>query len=341
MYFLYLLKIDDIKSIDSHNMYEVYDRWPQISRENFSANFSKIDIKNIDHIVFAGMGGSGTIGDVFASILSKTDIHVSVVKGYLLPKTVDSNTLVVTTSISGNTLETITILKNVEKLNAKFVALFSGGVMEKFCVDKKIEYYKIKEVHSPRASFVGFLYSALNILEQIIPVKKADINKSIESLFNMQKLISSKNLNKTNEALQIAQWIKEIPIVYYPWGLQSAAIRFKNSMQENAKMHVMTEDVIEACHNGIVAWDKLKNVQPILIQGKDDYTKTKERWKIVKELFHEKDIQYKEIFSQEGSILNKLVCLIYLLDYASIYNAIISKTDPTPIESIDFIKKRL
>ena len=322
-------------------MSEVYDRWPQIARENFSANFSKVDITNIDHVVFAGMGGSGTIGDLFASILSKTDIHVSVIKGYLLPKTVDSNTLVVTTSISGNTSETISILKNVEKVDAKFVALSSGGIMEKFCMDKKIKYYKIKEEHSPRASFVGFLYSALNILEQIVPVKKTDISKSIESLFDIQKLISSKNLNKTNEALQIAEWIKEIPMVYYPWGLQSAAIRFKNSMQENAKMHVMTEDVIEACHNGIVAWDKPKNILPILIQGKDDYVKTKERWKIVKEFFSEKGIPYKEIFTQEGSILNKLVCLIYVLDYASIYTAIISKIDPSPVNSIDFIKKRL
>ena len=322
-------------------MSEVYDGWPQIARKNFSVNFSKVDIKNIDHVVFAGMGGSGTIGDVFASILSKTDIHVSVVKGYLLPKTVDDSTLVVTTSISGNTLETISILKNVEKMNAKFVALSSGGTMEKFCMDKKIKYYKIEEEHSPRASFVGFLYSALNILEQILPVKKIDVSESIESLFDIQKSICSKNLNETNEALQIAEWIKEIPMVYYPSGLQSAAIRFKNSMQENAKVHVITEDVIEACHNGIVAWDKPKNVQPILIQGKDDYVKTKERWEIIKELFRENGIQYKEIFSQEGSILNKLVCLIYLLDYASIYNAIISKTDPTPIKSIDFIKKRL
>ena len=322
-------------------MCEVYDRWPQIASDNFSTNFSKVDIKNIDHIVFAGMGGSGTIGDVFASILSKTDIHVSVVKGYLLPKTVDDNTLVVSTSISGNTLETISILKNVEKSNAEFVALSSGGIMEKYCKDKKIKYYKIKQEHSPRASFVAFLYSTLNILEQIVPVKKTDVSKSIQSLFNVQKLISSKNLNKTNEALLIAEWIKEIPLVYYPWGLQSAAIRFKNSMQENAKMHIITEDVIEASHNGIVAWDKPKNIQPILIQGKDDYVKTKERWKIVKELFSEKGIPYKEIFSQQGNILNKLVGLIYLLDYTSIYNAIISKTDPSPIKSIDFIKKRL
>ena len=336
-----MLKIDDIKSIDSDKMSNVYDKWPQIASDSFSKKHSKVEMKNIDHIVFAGMGGSGTIGDVFSSILSKTNIHVSVVKGYLLPKTVDKNTLVVSTSISGNTLESITILKNVEKLDAKFVALFSGGMMEKFCKNKNIKSYKIKEAHSPRASFVGFLYSALNILEEIVPVKKMDVNESIKSLFNIQKIISSENLNETNEALQIAEWIKEIPIVYYPWGLQSAAIRFKNSMQENAKMHVMTEDVIEACHNGIVAWDKPKNVQPILIQGKDDYEKTKERWKIIKELFRDKDVQYKEIFSQEGSILNKLICMIYLLDYVSIYNAIISKTNPTPVKSIDFVKKRL
>ena len=322
-------------------MSDIYDRWPQIANDSFSKSFSKVDVKNIDHIVFAGMGGSGTVGDVFSSILSKTDIHVSVVKGYLLPKTVDNNTLVVSTSISGNTSETMTILKNVEKSDAKFVALFSGGMMEKFCKNKNIKSYKIKEAHSPRASFVGFLYSALNILEEIVPVKKMDVNESIKSLFNIQKIISSENLNETNEALQIAEWIKEIPIIYYPWGLQSAAIRFKNSMQENAKMHVMTEDVIEASHNGIVAWNKPKNIQPILIQGKDDYVKTKERWKIIKEFFSEKGIPYKEIFSQEGGVLNKLVCLIYLLDYASIYNAIISKTDPTPINSIDFIKKRL
>ena len=265
-------------------MSEVYDRWPQIANDSFSTNFSKIDIKNIDHVVFAGMGGSGTIGDVFSSILSETDMHVSVVKGYLLPKTVDNNTLVVTTSISGNTLETISVLKNAEKVNAEFVALSSGGIMEKFCADKEIKHYKIRQEHSPRASFVGFLYSALNILEQIIPVKKANIIQSIESLSTVQKSISLANLDKTNEALQIAEWIKEIPLVY---------------------------------------------------------VKTKERWKIVKEVFHEKNISYKEIFSQEGTILNKLVCLIYVLDYASIYNAVISKTDPTPIKSIDFIKERL
>ena len=322
-------------------MYEIYDKWPDIAKESYKNLLPKIDLKNIDHVVFAGMGGSGAIGDVFASILSKKDIHVTVVKGYLLPKTVNENTLVACTSISGNTDETLTVLQNSNKSDAKFVGLSSGGLMEDYCEKNSVDYYKIEKEHSPRASFIGFLYSTLNILEPIIPISKNEIGESIISLSHTKKEIDSNNLNERNSSLELASWIKSIPIIYYPWGLQSAAIRFKNSMQENAKKHVLFEDVIEACHNGIVSWETPSNIQPILLQGKDDHVKTQDRWNIMKEFFQERQIGYKEIFSVDGNILTKLVCLIYLLDMTSIYNAVISKIDPSPVNSIDFVKKRL
>ena len=336
-----LLTIENLKDIDSQSMYEIYDKWSDRAKESYKNLLPKIDLKNIDHVVFAGMGGSGAIGDVFASILSKKDIHVTVVKGYLLPKTVNENTLVVCTSISGNTDETLTVLQNSKKSDAKFVGLSSGGLMEDYCEKNSVDYYKIEKEHSPRASFIGFLYSALNILEPIIPISKNEIGESIISLSHTKKEIDSNNLNERNSSLELASWIKSIPIIYYPWGLQSAAIRFKNSMQENAKKHVLFEDIIEACHNGIVSWETPSNIQPILLQGKDDHVKTQDRWNIMKEFFQERQIGYKEIFSVDGSILTKLVCLIYLLDMASIYNAVISKIDPSPVNSIDFVKKRL
>ena len=120
----------ELERIDSEKMYEVYDKWPQTAKESYEMNLEKFNVKDVDHIVFAGMGGSGTIGDVMSSLLSKDDIHVSIVKGYLLPKTVDSNTLVVLTSISGNTDETLTVLKNNLKSNAKFIAFSSGGKLQ-------------------------------------------------------------------------------------------------------------------------------------------------------------------------------------------------------------------
>ena len=336
------MQISDIQRYDSKKMYKAYDRWPEISQENyFAKDLPKIQFKNIDHIVFAGVGGSGTIGDVISSILSKNDIHVNVVKGYLLPKTVDSNTLVITTSVSGNSKEALTVLHNAKKSKGKFLAFSSGGEMKKYSIKNKIPYYEIPEVHSPRASFPCYLYSILNALEDVISVKKQDVKESISQLKKTKKKISSDNLTNSNPALSLAKWVSDFPIIYYPWGLHSAAIRFKNSLQENAKIHVFAEDIIESSHNGIVAWEKRSKTKPILLIGKDDYVKTKERWQFVKEFFNLKKIQYKEVHSLNGSILTKLVNLIYLLDYSSIYLAVLSKTDPTPVKPIDFIKSRI
>jgi len=78
-----------------------------------------------------------------------------------------------------------------------------------------------------------------------------------------------------------------------------------------------------------------------MIEGADDHIKTKERWAILRHYFEENNIGYKEIFSIEGGILSKIMCLIYLLDYSTIYYAIQHGTDPSPVKSIDFIKGRL
>ena len=335
------MKISDIRKYDSKKMYEAYEKWPEIAQESYKKDLPKIQFKNVDHIVFAGVGGSGTIGDVMSSILSKTNIHVNVVKGYLLPKTVGPNTLVVTTSVSGNSKESLSILQNAGKSKGKFVAFSSGGNMKKHSAKNDISYIEVPEIHSPRASFSCYLYSMLNVLEDMIPVKKTNVNESISMLTDTKKKISSTNLTSSNPALSLAKWISDIPIIYYPWGLHSAAIRFKNSLHENAKTHAFAEDIIESSHNTIVAWEKRSKIKPILIIGTDDYAKTKERWQVVKEFFELNKTQYKEIRSSNGSILTKLVNLIYLLDYSSIYLAVLSKTDPTPVKAIEFIKSRI
>ena len=321
-------------------MYKVYDNWPEIARESFESKQESVDFHDIDHILFAGMGGSGAIGDLFASILSKSDIHVSLVKGYLLPKTVDKNTLVVATSVSGNTFETLTVLDSAKKLDCSLIAFSSGGKMEQFCKNNQITFRKIPRFHSPRASLINFTYSILNILNSILPIEKNDIIESLNELDIMRDQICSNNLSDSNPAINLASWISGIPIVYYPHGLESTAIRFKSSLQENAKTHAITEDVIEACHNGIVSWERPSVVQPILLQGQDDYIKTKERFEIIKEFFIENNIDFKEVHSVSGNILTKIISLMYMLDYTSIYKAVLSKTDPAPVSSIDYIKKR-
>jgi glucose/mannose-6-phosphate isomerase len=332
--------ISVLKKYDKNNMCRVYDGWPDLADESFQKNYDQVDLKNFKHVVFCGMGGSGTVGDTLAAILSKTNTHVDVVKGYHLPKTVGPNTLAVITSASGNTIETLTVMKMAKKTGCKIIAFSSGGKIEQYCDKNSIDYRKVSILNSPRASFPIFLYTILNVLGQLIPVKKTDVAESISQLRKTQKKINSSNLD-SNPSLELARWIKGTPKIYYPMGLQSVAVRFKNSLQENAKMHAATEDVIEACHNGIVAWEKISNFQPMLIHGKDDYVKTKELWKVIEQYFTSNKIEYRKIHSVKGNIISKIINLIYLLDYTSIYSALLGKVDPTPVKSIDYVKSRL
>lgn len=322
-------------------MYKVYDLWPQIAEESYLSSTPEIDLQKCSHIVFAGMGGSGAIGDIFSAILSKTNTHVTIVKGYHLPRTVNSDSVVIITSISGNTSETLATLEDARGKGARIIAFSDGGRLREICLKNNIIHKNITKYHSPRASFTSFLYSMLHILQPIIPINESDILESIKNLKKISEKIDSNNISIENPAIEISEWISYSPIIYYPWGLQAVAIRYKNSIQENAKMQTLIEDVIESSHNGIVGWDRKSNFQPILLRGQDDYETTKERWEILKEFFRFKNIDYKEIMSQEGNILTKIICLIYLLDYSSIYLAVKFGIDPTPVNAINFVKDRL
>ena len=335
------MNIQTLDKIDKQKMYKVYDKWPEIAKKSFELQKDTENFENIEHIVFGGMGGSGAIGDRFESILSKTKIHVNVVKGYVLPETVNSNTLVIIVSVSGNTIETISLLKSAKKIGTKIIAFSSGGKIQEYCIKNNIKHILVPKFHSPRATFPSFLYTMLKVLYKTLKIKEDNIRDSIKKLEILQKKINSLNLTESNASLNLAKSIKLIPIIYYPFGLQSASIRFKNSLQENAKMHAACEDVIEASHNGIVSWEKKSDVMPILIRGSEDHIKTKERYEILKEFFIKKKIKYEEIISVEGNILSKLITLIYLLDYATIYKAVIDNIDPSPVNAIDFIKNEL
>lgn len=336
-----MISKENLEKYDPEGMHHAYDAWSDLARDAYNSELQPIDFKNIDHVVFSGMGGSGAIGDLFSSMLSKTDIHTTVVKGYALPKTVDKNTLVVCTSVSGNTDETLSILKKCTELNCKTIGFSSGNTLESICEKNNIEHRQIPITHSPRTSFPSYVFSILKTIRTIVPIREDEISSCLRNLENVKKETCSKNLSNNNPSVNLANWISGIPVIYYPWGLEAAAIRFKNSLQENAKTHATVENIIESGHNGIVSWERDSTMTPILLTGTDDHKKTKDRWNIIREYFEMKNIQYKEISTIDGGILSKIMSMIYVLDYCSIYYAIKLGINPSPIESIDFIKERL
>lgn len=326
---------------DPSGMHRVYDRWPQLAREAYEGHAEPAMDYRFDHLVFAGMGGSGALGDLFYSLLSRSRVHVDVVRGYKLPYTTGPGSLVVATSVSGMTAETLSVLRSAKKTGCRTVGFSSGGPLEAACLADGIPHYRIPAEHSPRASFVSYLYSMLGVLAPVLPAGPREVRESLGQLESLASTISSSSPPGSNPALELASWLSGTPVILYPWGLRAPAVRFKNSLQENAKTHAMTEDVIEHCHNGIVAWESPSDAQPVMIRGADDGPTTRERWKILAEYFDERSVQYRKVDSPRGGLLAKLVGLVYVLDYASVYLALLRRTDPAPVASIDYLKSSL
>ena len=157
--------------------------------------------------------------------------------------------------------------RKAKKLNLSY-ADYEEALSDLLSEVKELE--EAKKLEDRKSEIGDVLFSIINVLNQILPITHSEIDDSLSQLKNISKKINTTNLSNTNTSLQLAYWIKQIPLIYYPAGLHSSAIRFKNSLQENSKSHVIIENVIETCHNGIVSWEKQSNVQPILLQGMDD-----------------------------------------------------------------------
>lgn len=346
-----VLEARELARCDAGSIRSVYDQWPETAaREIGPEGPDPVDLRTCGrtrHFVFAGMGGSGAVGDTMAAVLSGESVHVDVVKGYALPRVASRDTVVVATSVSGNTEETLAVLDEACGRGCLAVGFSGGGRLEKACADRGAEHRRIEVRHSPRASFAAFVYGMLRALAPVLPAGAAKCARgSISAMAELRDSIGSANLDaSSNPALALAEWLSGVPVIYYPAGLQAAAIRFKNSLQENAKMHAMAEDVIESCHNGIVPWGGGRGAaaagRPVILRGRNDHAKTLERWSILEDLFRDRGIDYRAVDSVPGDILSKIANLVYLLDYATIYRAAMSGVDPTPIEAIDYVKRRL
>lgn len=343
-----MLGAEALARCDASGIRAVYDEWPEAAaKEGGPEGPEPVDLQTCGqtrHFVFAGMGGSGAVGDAMAAVLSKAGVHVDVAKGYVLPRVASRDTVVVATSVSGNTEEALAVLDEAGRRGCLAVGFSGGGRMERLCADRGMPHRRIEARHSPRASFAPFLYGMIRALGPVLPEGAAGcVPDSISQMSALRDRIRSSNLDAaSNPALALAEWLSGVPIVYYPAGLRAAAVRFKNSLQENAKMHAMAEDVIEACHNGVVPWwgssEGGAGGRPVMVRGRDDHAKTRQRWGILESMFRDRGIEFRTVDSVGGDILSKVANLVYLLDYATIYRAALSGVDPTPIAAIDYVK---
>ena len=295
----------------------------------------------IHQVYVAGMGGSG-IGADFVSAFIKEECKVPylVGKGYQIPGYIGKNTLSIVSSYSGNTEETLSAFDEMLKRGGKVVVLASGGKLIDRAKELGLDYIQLPGGWpSPRAC-LGF-----SMTQQLFVLRKLNL---ISDTLIQQLEASVELLNKEKEDIQekaralAASLNKKLPIIYTTDRMTPVAIRFRQQVNENAKMLCWHHVVPEMNHNELVGWRRENNeLAVVYFRNEDDYQRNSIRIDINKEIISSYTSSIIELYSKGNTLVERSIYFVHLGDWASVYLAELQGVDAVEIKVIDHLKREL
>jgi glucose/mannose-6-phosphate isomerase len=305
--------------------------------------------RNIDKVVVLGMGGSAIGGDLVRTLVTaEAKIPIIVHRDYGLPAYVDEKTLLIASSYSGNTEETLSGFEPALKTKAKLIAITSGGKLEKLAVGHHIPVFKIEYKAQPRAALGFSFIPTLGILQKLgfISDRSAEVGEAVQVLEKMAARLDEKSPVKSNPAKALAQKLYGcLPVVFGAGIAAEAAHRWKTQLNENGKTWAFYDIFPELNHNTTVGFPLPKEVASkinvVLLRCPTFSSRIKLRYDVTCELLKQSGVAYEFVDGEGQSPLAQMVSLISFGDYVSYYLAILYKVDPSPVKFISYLKERL
>lgn len=303
----------------------------------------------VRQVVVLGMGGSAIGGALAAALVAdECPVPVLCVGGYDLPAYAGPETLVVGSSYSGKTEETLSAFAQAMERNCRLVVIATGGDLAAMAEEKGIPLLRFSPCLAPRAAIGYSLMLLLGILWRagLIRDPGEDLDEAIAVLEDWGWALRPETPTIRNPAKRLAgQLIGRLPVVYGAGFLAPVARRWKGQFNENAKQWAVWEEMPELNHNAVVGFglpnEIRERVSVLMLRSPLDHPRVQARWEITKELLLQEGIAPDEIWGQGKSRLAQMLSLIHFGDYASLYLAMLNGADPTQVEPIDYLKRRL
>jgi len=345
---------NELKKIDKSRMRKLLVDFPQQVEDAVCIGKKSIvpyKASNIKNIVVTGLGGSAIGGDLLRSYLAEElRVPFSVNRHYFLQEFVDRNSLVVVSSYSGNTEETIAAHKDATRRGAKVLCISSNGETELLAGRHRQPIITIPKGYPPRAALGYSFFTVLVALAKmkLIANKDKDIEETVSLLKKRARQYSV--LSKQNTALHLSRKIHgKLPIVYSSADrFDVVNLRWRGQFAENAKVLAFGHVLPEMNHNELVGWSRcsgmkrqMSEMAVIFLRDRADNKRVQIRMDITKGIVSEFADSVAEIYSEGWSLLARIFSLIYLGDWTSYYLAILNSVDPTPVKVIDYLKSEL
>jgi glucose/mannose-6-phosphate isomerase len=299
-------------------------------------------------VVVCGMGGSAIGGDMVRGFLGdrlRVPLHVN--RSHTVPRGLVPEGFFVFSSYSGNTEETLSAYRGVRASGRPSVAITSGGELSRLCKADGVPVCEIPGGMPPRAAIA---YSFFPLLGIVAALGLADVNE--EELDEARKTLEAacrlyRSSDPANRAVEVAHRLAGmIPVVYAGAGLlEAVARRWCNQLNENGKSLAHYALFPELTHNEIVGWGVAASLREhmvvIRLDDADDGTAARRQAAIAMELIGPQCAGVIDVSGLEGGRLTRILSAMILGDFVSVYLAFLNGVDPTPVESIDTLKRRL
>lgn len=299
------------------------------------------DTAGIDHILISGMGGSGIAGQLTKELFTNSPLPIDVWADYQLPGWVNDNTLFIAVSYSGDTEETVDATKTALERKAKVIAITTGGKLEELSKIHGFPLITIDYKSSPREA-VGYLYGTL--LTLLTKLKLVDFKEDayFQALKELKDAVAEAKMAEKAEDL-VMSLTNKVPLIITQQPLVAVGRRFVTQFNENSKSFAASFALPEACHNTIVGLDFSipEKLTVLYLESNFAFSRNNLRKRVIQKIFENKEIPFTPLSVRSGSPLAEQWLLIYFGDLLSYYLAGVYGVDPSPIESIDFLKTEL
>lgn len=300
-----------------------------------------IDKKDFDRILIAGMGGSGIAGYLTKELFADSPLSIDVWADYGLPGWADERTLLIAVSFSGDTEEDIDAVKAAIEKKVKVVVITTGGELKDLAKTHKFPVITVDYASSPREA-IGHLYGSVLTLLAKLGVSKLGEKDYFAALKELKQTAEEKSFpTKAQELVMTLN--NKVPIIVTQKPLTAVAKRWVNELNENAKTFAVAAEVPELCHNLLVGLDFpiVEKLQFLYLESQFAFSRNKARREVIEKLCAKKDIGFIPLSVRSGSLLAEQWLFIYFGDLLSYYLAGVYGIDPSPIESINFLKEEL
>ncbi len=299
-------------------------------------------------VVVCGMGGSAIGGDLARSFLGeRASVPIVVWRDYGLPANLARGALVIVSSYSGNTGETLEGYDAARREAQAVVAVTSGGELAKRCARDGVPFCTIPGGMPPRSAIAFSLLPMLLIL-RASGVASFDDGEYAEAMSVARERCDSYAPSRPgNTAIELARTIQGNTAFVYaaPLLLDGVARRWACQFNENAKTIAHVASFPELDHNEIVGWAVAPHLIPhavvVSLEDRDDHASTRRQVDISLSIIGEHAARVERLESPGGGRLARMLAMMQLGDFASVYLAYLNGVDPTPVTAIDRLKKAL